>query len=653
MGSIPAKKVIDNEWYKKWKIKNAIIHCLSCIHLITTYHMKPAPKNTPNKPNPFKTILILSLVFAGVLLFTKGGDFLQPPTKDVSITKFLEHYEQEELKTIEIEDNQIVGVLQNDERIKTIKELSTNIKDLGLDDHDNPAEITIVDTSGKDAWRQVLFAIGPIILIVFFLIFLMRRAGSMGGGENGPFGFGKSKAKTYDSTKHKTRFDDVAGAEEAKDEVMEVVDFLKNPKKYQRMGAKIPKGMLLVGAPGTGKTLVARAIAGEADVPFYSVSGSEFVEMFVGVGASRVRDLFKTAKKNAPSIIFIDEIDAIGKQRGNGMGGGHDEREQTLNQILTEMDGFDPGESVIVIAATNRPDVLDKALLRPGRFDRRIHIDMPDMTAREKILTLHAKNKILAADVDLSEVAAKTVGFSGADLENLINEATIATVKNREKEVAQARILDAVEKVSMGPERRSRRITPEERKIIAYHEVGHAIAGHFTKNCEPVHKISIISRGGALGVTWFLPQEDLYLSSEQKMKDEMVSLHGGRMAERMFFGQTTTGASNDLERISAIARSMIMTYGMGDNKKLGPVVFSEKTKGYAGLDFHDKDYSEETARLIDQEVQKLVLEAEDRCTKILEKNKEKMKEIAEDLLEKENMTREEFLAYFAEDKKKK
>ena len=468
------------------------------------------------------------------------------------------------------------------------------------------------------------------------------------GGESGPFGFGKSKARVYDKTKHTTTFKDVAGAEEAKEDVLELVDFLKNPKKYEKAGAKIPKGILMVGQPGTGKTLMARGIAGEANVPFFSVSGSEFVEMFVGVGASRVRDLFKTAKRNAPAIIFIDEIDAIGKQRGVGNGsGGHDEREQTLNQILTEMDGFEPGQSVIVIAATNRPDVLDKALLRPGRFDRRVHIDLPDMEAREKILKVHAKNKSLAKGVKLKAVASKTVGFSGADIENVMNEAAIASVKERQKTITQKNLDDAVEKVSLGPARKSRRINDKEKDIIAIHEVGHAIAGHFTDNCEPVHKISVISRGGALGVTWFLPEEDTYLNSEDKMRDEMVSLHGGRIAERLVFGQTTTGASSDLERISRIARAMVMTYGMGDQKTIGPVVFEQKSRGMAGeTGGQTNDHSQAMAEHIDTEVKRLVQEAEDRCTKILKKHMKLLRTIADDLLEKENISREEFLAYF-------
>jgi cell division protease FtsH len=408
---------------------------------------------------------------------------------------------------------------------------------------------------------------------------------------------------------------------------------------------------LLVGAPGTGKTLLARAIAGEAEVPFFNVSGSEFVEMFVGVGASRVRDLFKTAKRNAPAIIFIDEIDAIGKKRGNGSTGSHDEREQTLNQILTEMDGFDTETNLIVIAATNRPDVLDQALLRPGRFDRRIHIDLPDLNARLKILEVHSKNKKLAEDADLKKVANKTVGFSGADLENLLNEAAIAAAKYREKAITGKHIEDAIEKISMGPERKSRRITVKEREIVAYHEVGHAISGHLVGECEPVQKISIISRGSALGVTWFVPEEDTYLSSEQKMKDEMVSLHGGRVAERIIFGQTTTGASNDLERISRIARAMIMTYGMG-GADLGPVVFANKTKDFAGMEFHENEYSADTAKKIDEEVKRLVVEAETRCEELLMKNIDLLKKISLDLLEKETLGREEFLAYFPGEKSK-
>ena len=604
---------------------------------------KMMPKNIKRPQNPFVILLVIALAGAFVaLLFKPDLSFLNDKPTEISITELVQKYNKDELKNISLEGSKITAEDFQGKQFKTFKENNATIADLKLDNPAKKTKVEIIDTSGKKMWGNILLGLGPIILLVFLFMFVFRRAG---GGEGGPFGFGKSKAKIYDPKMHKTKFAEVAGIEEAKDEVIEIVDFLKNPKKYQAMGAKIPKGVLLVGAPGTGKTLLARAIAGEAHVPFFSVSGSEFVEMFVGVGASRVRDLFKTAKRNAPAIIFIDEIDAIGKQRGSGSGGGHDEREQTLNQILTEMDGFEPGAAVIVLAATNRPDVLDKALLRPGRFDRRVHIDMPDMEAREKILNIHAQNKHLSQDVDLHKISSKTVGYSGADLENVMNEAAIAAVKNRKKSISQKNLEDAVEKISMGPERRSRRINTKEREIISHHEVGHALAGHFTKNCEPVHKISIISRGSALGVTWFLPEEDTYLNSEQKMFDEMVSLHGGRMAEKMIFGQTTTGASNDLERISKIARSMVMTYGMGGNE-LGAVVFAEKSRGFAGLEFHEKEFSETTAEKIDKAVKNLVEKSEKEAEKILKKHEKLLKKIAQDLLKKETLSRKEFLAYF-------
>ena len=389
---------------------------------------KIAPKNTRPPQNPFVVLLVIAMAGAFMtLLFKPDLSFLAEKPAEISLTELVQKYNGDELKNIKIKGSKITSENLSGETFTTFKEANATVADLGLNNAEKSTQIEIIDTSGERMWGNILLGVGPIILLVILFMFVFRRSGS--GGEGGPFGFGKSKAKIYDPKMHKTKFSEVAGIEEAKEEVVEIVDFLKNPKKYQAMGAKIPKGVLLVGAPGTGKTLLARAIAGEAHVPFFSVSGSEFVEMFVGVGASRVRDLFKTAKKNAPAIIFIDEIDAIGKQRGNGSGGGHDEREQTLNQILTEMDGFDPGASVIVLAATNRPDVLDKALLRPGRFDRRVHIDMPDIDAREKILTIHAKNKHLAKDANLREIASKTVGYAGADLENVMNEAAIGAVK--------------------------------------------------------------------------------------------------------------------------------------------------------------------------------------------------------------------------------
>ncbi len=612
---------------------------------------KPGPKNLPKKNNPFNFLILVALIGAAAALFMQGEEgiqsFVSEPPTEVSISQFIDKFEAADFEKVEIKDQKITATGKDGIQYETFKELNANMADLGLDKPPTGTIIEVADTTSGKMWTNLIIGLAPFLLLLLLIWFFMRRAGSM-GGESGPFGFGKSKARIYDKTKHNTTFKDVAGAEEAKEDVLELVDFLKNPKKYEKAGAKIPKGILMVGQPGTGKTLMARAIAGEANVPFFSVSGSEFVEMFVGVGASRVRDLFKTAKRNAPAIIFIDEIDAIGKQRGVGNGsGGHDEREQTLNQILTEMDGFEPGQSVIVIAATNRPDVLDKALLRPGRFDRRVHIDLPDMGAREKILKVHTKNKTLARGVSLKKIASKTVGFSGADIENVMNEAAIASVKNRQKSITQKNLEEAVEKVSLGPARKSRRITDKEKDIIAIHEVGHAIAGHFTENCEPVHKISVISRGGALGVTWFLPEEDTYLNSEAKMRDEMVSLHGGRIAERLVFGQTTTGASSDLERISRIARAMVMTYGMGDQKNIGPVVFEQKNRSMSGLlEGTAIDCSEAMSEKIDAEVKRLVQEAEDRATKILKTHSKLLREIADDLLEKENISRDEFLAYF-------
>ncbi|RLA71684.1 MAG: cell division protein FtsH [Epsilonproteobacteria bacterium] len=606
---------------------------------------KYRPKNT-KKRNPFLILMFIALIGAGFMLFSKPEFTLFPQkAKKITITELVEHYQADELKTVKIEDNTVEAEAFDGAKYVSIKETGVTIIDLGLNDPLKRTEVEIIDTTGSKFWMNLLVGAIPLLLLVVLLMFLFRKAGGAGGGEGGPFGFGKSKARVYDAKKHKTKFSDVAGAQEAKEETAEIVDFLKNPKKYQKMGAKIPKGILLVGPPGTGKTLLARAIAGESGVPFFNVSGSEFVEMFVGVGASRVRDLFKTAKRNAPCLVFIDEIDAIGKKRGQGAGGGHDEREQTLNQILTEMDGFEPGTNVIVLAATNRPDVLDQALLRPGRFDRRVHIDLPDMEARLQILEVHAKNKKFDPKIELKSISSKTVGFSGADLENVLNEAAIAAVKSRASVISQKHLDESVEKVAMGPARRSRKIVDNEKQIIAQHEVGHAIAGHFTENCDPVHKISVVSRGSALGVTWFLPEEDTYLQSEQKMKDEMVSLHGGRIAEKIIFGQTTTGASNDLERISRIARAMIMTYGMG-GKSLGPVVFAEKTRQKNAFDLTEKEFSEETAREIDREVQALVEEAEKRCEDILKKNESLLRKIATDLLKKETISQEEFLQYF-------
>ncbi|MDD4762119.1 MAG: ATP-dependent zinc metalloprotease FtsH, partial [Candidatus Pacebacteria bacterium] len=461
-------------------------------------------------------------------------------------------------------------------------------------------------------------------------------------GMNQAFTFGQSKLKSFNPFKNKVDFNDVAGLYEAKQELKEVVEFLKNPKKFTDLGAKIPRGVLLVGGPGTGKTLIARAVAGEAGVPFFHMSASEFVEMFVGVGASRTRDAFETAKTAAPSILFIDEIDAIGRQRGAGLGGGHDEREQTLNQILVEMDGFDRETRVIVLAATNRPDILDPALLRPGRFDRRIVLDLPDIKEREEILKIHAKDKILDEEVDLKKVAVRTPGFSGADLANLMNEAAIFAARNNKKSISQLDILNSVEKVILGPERRSRIISEKERKITAYHEAGHALVSALTPNADPVHKISIISRGMAGGYTLKLPLEDRRLKSREQFLADLTMMFGGYAAEKAIFYDMTTGASNDLKVAYDLARRMVTKYGMSD--RIGPVAYDDSEEMvFLGREITtEKHYSEETAKIIDEETERLIKESEKKAEKIITSNKKILKLIADALLEKEILEKEEF-----------
>jgi len=600
-------------------------------------------KMPTNKPrNSFLYLIVAALIVTSVVIIFNPGE---GAAKKVSMNAFIEQVKNEEVKAIEVKNEKINITLVDDTKEFAFKEKGETLKEVlqGI-----PSNITdnidteIISTEGEELWYSLLLSIVPFLLIIGFFVFMMKQAQS---SNNQAMSFGKSKARLNDKEKNKTTFKDIAGAKEAKEELIEVVDFLKTPTKYTQMGAKIPKGVILIGGPGTGKTLLARAVAGEANVPFFNISGSEFVEMFVGVGASRVRDLFKKAKRNAPSIVFIDEIDAVGRQRGAGLGGGHDEREQTLNQILTEMDGFEKDTNVIVIAATNRPDILDPALMRPGRFDRRIVVDMPDIEDREAILLVHSRGKPLTKLVDFKQIARQTPGFSGADLENLLNEAAILTAKRGKKHISMKELQESIEKVLMGPERKSRVLSVHEKEITAYHESGHAIIGHLLPNCDPVHKISIISRGMALGVTWFLPEEDKHLYTKSKFEDELVSLLGGYVSEELVFGEMTTGASNDLERATNMARKMVTQYGMS---KLGPVTFGEKNhEVFLGRDFgHVKNYSEEMAKRIDTEIRNFIEIAYKRAKDILGKHRKLLDRVATSLIKKETLTGEEFASFF-------
>lgn len=594
----------------------------------------------PRRRSGLTTLLILALIAASVyVMFGEKSE----PAIEVPITTIQQQYSAGEIEKIRVEGTGLLVTLKSGEIEQTTRPFGESLTDLGLNDPASGVVIEAVDSTGSEFWLNVIAGIIPFVLIAAFLVYMMRQAQSH---NQGAMSFGQSRAQVSDKTKNKTTFADVAGAKESKEELVEIVDFLKNPKKYLAMGAKIPKGVMLVGPPGTGKTLLARAVAGEASVPFFSISGSEFVEMFVGVGASRVRDLFKKAKRNAPAIVFVDEIDAVGRQRGAGLGGGHDEREQTLNQILTEMDGFETNTNVIVMAATNRPDVLDPALLRPGRFDRRVVIDMPDVKEREEILGVHARNKPLAKNADIEKVAKQTPGFTGADLENLLNEAAILAAKKGLKSINQSELEQSIEKVALGPEKKSRVLTDEERQVTAFHESGHAVVAHALPHTDPVHKVSIVSRGLALGVTWYLPEQDRRLESESRFHDELASLLGGHVAEELTFGEVTTGSSNDLDRASKIARAMVTQYGMSD--KLGPVIYG-KSHGniFIGKDLmHERDYSEEMAFRIDEEVKRVIESAYQTAKSVLLKNKAKLKRVAEKLLEVESLTAEEFEKLF-------
>lgn len=554
---------------------------------------------------------------------------------DISYTSFMQHVQQDEIKQVTIVDNVISGKLKDGKEFSTVAPNDSKlVEKLEAKKVDIKAELP----PQPPWWMSILSSILPMLIIVGLWFMLMNQGGA-GGGK--VMNFGKSRARRYDEEKLKITFKDVAGAEEAKQELEEVVEFLKHPQKYNDLGAKIPKGVLLYGPPGTGKTLLAKAVAGEAGVPFFSISGSDFVEMFVGVGASRVRDLFDQAKKSAPCIVFIDEIDAVGRQRGAGLGGGHDEREQTLNQLLVEMDGFSANEGIIMIAATNRPDILDPALLRPGRFDRQIVVDRPDIKGRTEILKVHVKGKPIGSDVNLDVIAQRTPGFTGADLSNLVNEAALLTARKDKKAINMPEMEEAAERVIMGPERKSRVISDKEKRLTAYHEGGHTIVGMLLEHTDPVHKVTIIPRGRAGGYTLSLPKEDKYYATRSEMLDELKVLLGGRVAEALVLKEISSGASNDLQRATQLARQMICEYGMSEN--IGPVTFGHRQdQVFLGRDIaRDKDYSEEVAAEIDKEVRSFMEDAYAATEKLLSDNIDKLHVIAKALMEKETLEEEE------------
>lgn len=595
------------------------------------------------RPKENRSIIYIILIVIAIFLFSS---YLLPKgasIKNVSISEISTEVGKGEVKKIEVKDNRVKATLNNGQVIQAIKESDANLKDYGITP--DKTQIDVADTTGTAAWFSILGFLLPVILIGGFIYIMMRSAQ---GANTKAMSFGKSTAKMFVGGNKKVTFVDVAGAQEAKQELFEVVDFLKNPKKYRDLGAEIPRGVLLVGSPGTGKTLLARAVAGEAGVPFFSISASEFVEMFVGVGASRVRDLFQKTKRNAPAIIFIDELDAVGRQRGSGLGGSHDEREQTLNQILVEMDGFEPTDNVIVIAATNRPDVLDPALLRPGRFDRQVYLDLPDRKEREDILRVHVKNKPVESNVNMEKIAATTPGFSGADLRNLTNEAAILAARKNRKTISQSEMNESIEKVMMGPEKRSRILSDQERKITAIHEAGHAVVSHLLPNADPVHKISIISRRMALGYTWNMPEEERRLQKKAHFLDEIATLMGGRVAEEEFFGEEniTTGAQNDIQKATEIARKMVVDYGMSE--KLGPQIYGHREEmPFLGKEYTEhRNYSEEVAKLIDQEIFTLISEGKSLAKKIVSSHKKVIETISEELLKKETIGDEEFKKFF-------
>ena len=592
-------------------------------------------------------VYIIMAAALGTLLFT----LIRPPApqEELLIGALANEINAGKIKSISIREDDLDITRLDGSKALSRKEsnvsLLKTLRDLGVTESKlaNVA-IQVESSSLLDNWWAILGTILPLLLVGVFFVFIMRQAQ---GGSSQAMQFGRSKARVITGDKPTVTFEDVAGADESKQELEEVVEFLKEPQKFTALGARIPKGVLLVGPPGSGKTLMAKAVSGEAGVPFFSISGSEFVEMFVGVGASRVRDLFEQAKQNSPCIVFVDEIDAVGRHRGAGLGGSHDEREQTLNQILVEMDGFDTDTNVIVLAATNRPDILDPALLRPGRFDRRVIMDRPDMNGRKAILEVHVRGKPLAPDVDLGVLAKETPGFVGADIENLVNEAAILAARRDKNAITMSEFQEAVERVIAGPERKSRLLTEKDREIVAHHEAGHALVMHYLPHADPVHKISIISRGMALGYTLNLPEDDRLTESRSKFKDMLAGLLGGRAAEEIVFGDVTTGASNDLERVTQIARKMVTEFGMSE--KLGPMTFGQKEElVFLGREISEqRDYSDEVAEEIDQEVHSFVTEAHQRAKEILTSHRDKLDLLARTLIEQETLNREEFAALLA------
>jgi len=579
-----------------------------------------------------RNLVIWAVVLAVVVYFFMPLYRTRVPREEIPYSQFLEYIRAGQVTEVTIGEDSVVGKLRSGQSFRTFVPPGDSSY-IGLLQAKG-VEIFVEPKSRSNLWPNLLSTMLPFLLLLALWMLMLRQAQS---GGNQAMSFGKSRARLHTENRPKVTFDDVAGVDEAKEELQEIIEFLKYPKKFQALGAKIPRGVLLVGPPGSGKTLLAKAIAGEAGVPFFSISGSEFVEMFVGVGASRVRDLFDQAKKNAPCLVFIDEIDAVGRQRGAGLGGGHDEREQTLNQLLVEMDGFDPNAGIIVIAATNRPDILDPALLRPGRFDRRIVVDNPDTKGRRAILAVHVRGKPLAEDVDLDLLAKRTPGFSGADIANLVNEAALLAARRNKKKITMSEFEEAIERVIAGPQRKSRILSPRERQLAAYHEAGHAVLGKLLPHADPPHKVTILPRGMALGYVISAPPEDKYTYTKSELLDKITQALGGRVAEEIIFGEVTTGAQNDFEQVTELARKMVTEYGMSE--KLGPLSLGKRHGPvFLGRDLVEtRNYSEEVAFQIDQEVRRIVDECYEKAKRILTENRDKLERVATALLEKESL----------------